>query len=602
MKRNGFAFGVLTLAVLNSAHAFERTPMKNQKLLPLVANSQSLTLQNGAELKLVKEVNLPNGKTKARFAQVHQGVTLWSNNITATKTKSGYNHWTGYALTKLNQDLPTVVPHITKAQALQSLANSVKSGQSFSNKQAKLYIIKGKNRHAQLAYLTDMVSYGKKPSRPMAFVDAMNGQVIRQWDSLMTKDARGPGGNEKTGRYDYGTDFAPLQVTEDCHFVTDNVDTVNLNHATSGGDIFQIDPCGDNPENTFKEINGAYSPINDAHFFGNVVFDLYKDWYNSAPLTFKLTLRVHYSNGYENAFWDGQQMTFGDGQNFFYPLVSLDVVSHEVSHGFTEQNSGLIYANQSGGINEAFSDIAGEAAEFYNAGHNDWLVGETIFKGDDGLALRYFEDPTRDGRSIGHASDYVDGMDVHYSSGVYNRAFFLVAHSNGWDTRSAFDAFVLANQIYWEADATYETAACGVKRAAEDLGYNADDVINAFDTVGVDATCGDTPEPPPIEETEMRSGYGYFASAEQDQGAYFYIDVPAHVQFMRFFTLSGTGDADLYVRYGERADLEHWDCRPYLDGNEEHCNFMRPKPGRYYVMLHAYASFDNVLIVPVYYK
>ncbi len=98
-------------------------------------------------------------------------------------------------------------------------------------------------------------------------------------------------------------------------------------------------------------------------------------------------MRVHYGRGYENAFWDGRQMTFGDGKNYFYPLVSLDVVSHEVSHGFTEQNSGLIYANQSGGINESFSDIAGEAAEFYNSGKNDWLVGETIFKGDAGTTL-----------------------------------------------------------------------------------------------------------------------------------------------------------------------------------------------------------------------
>ena len=75
--------------------------------------------------------------------------------------------------------------------------------------------------------------------------------------------------------------------------------------------------------------------------------------------------QVHYSNSFENAFWNGQQMTFGDGRNRFYPLVSLDVTAHEVSHGFTEQNSGLVYRNQSGGMNEAFSDMAGEAAEYY---------------------------------------------------------------------------------------------------------------------------------------------------------------------------------------------------------------------------------------------
>ena len=73
-------------------------------------------------------------------------------------------------------------------------------------------------------------------------------------------------------------------------------------------------------------------------------------------------------------------MTFGDGATRFYPLVSLDVSSHEVSHGFTEQNSGLIYRGQSGGINEAFSDMAGEAAEAYFKEENDFLIGYSIFK------------------------------------------------------------------------------------------------------------------------------------------------------------------------------------------------------------------------------
>ena len=127
---------------------------------------------------------------------------------------------------------------------------------------------------------------------------------------------------------------------------------------------------------------------------------MYSGWYNTAPISQKLRMRVHYSNNYENAFWDGSQMTFGDGASTFYPLVSLDVSSHEVSHGFTEQNSGLRYAGQSGGINEAFSDMAGEAAEYFMKGSNDWLVGADIFKQAEG-SLRYMEDPTRDGRSIG---------------------------------------------------------------------------------------------------------------------------------------------------------------------------------------------------------
>lgn len=77
----------------------------------------------------------------------------------------------------------------------------------------------------------------------------------------------------------------------------------------------------------------------------------------------------------------------------------------------------------SGGINEAFSDIAGEAAEYYLRGNVDWIVGSDIFKSEGGL--RYFDQPSKDGRSIDHASEYYDGLNVHLSSGVYNRAFYL---------------------------------------------------------------------------------------------------------------------------------------------------------------------------------
>ena len=105
--------------------------------------------------------------------------------------------------------------------------------------------------------------------------------------------------------------------------------------------------------------------------------------------------------GYENAFWDGKQMTFGDGDTMMYPLVSLGVGAHEISHGFTEQHSNLEYYGQSGGINEAFSDMAAQAAEYYSAKKNSWQIGPEIMKEDSGYeALRYMDKPSRDGSSI----------------------------------------------------------------------------------------------------------------------------------------------------------------------------------------------------------
>lgn len=150
----------------------------------------------------------------------------------------------------------------------------------------------------------------------------------------------GPGGNTKAGLYEYGTDYGNLDVAQSsdgntCTMQNTRVKNIDLNHSSSNQSSLAFSyPC---LRNTHKEINGAYSPLNDAHYFGGVVYEMYDQWYNTAPLSFQLQMKVHYSNNYENAFWDGSAMTFGDGQTYFYPLVSLDVVSHEVSHGFTDQ-------------------------------------------------------------------------------------------------------------------------------------------------------------------------------------------------------------------------------------------------------------------------
>ena len=176
-------------------------------------------------------------------------------------------------------------------------------------------------------------------------------------------------------------------------------------------------------------------------------------------------------------------MSFGDGASTFYPLVSLDVSAHEVSHGVTEQRSGLNYSGEAGGMNEAFSDMAGETAENYMHGTNDWMVGEQIFKGNG--ALRYMDDPTRDGRSIDNAADMTSSLDVHYSSGVYNKAFYLLSTTNGWTIKDAFGVMLRANDLYWTASATFNSGACGVENAAADLGKNVADVTAAFAAVGV---------------------------------------------------------------------------------------------------------------------
>ncbi|MDX7723333.1 MULTISPECIES: M4 family metallopeptidase [Aeromonas] len=537
------------------------------------------------EFRKVRAVTLPNGQQRIRYEQTWQGIPVWGQVLVADQALGGQvNQVSGTMLRKIDADLTGPAVALSASDA----ARQARSGAKGSNEQVKLFVMQDETDQARLVYLVSWLAASKEPSRPFVMIDAQTGSELKRWEGINHKDATGQGGNVKTGKYFYGADFGPLQVDDNCRMTGTNVDTLNMNHGTTGGTIHQF-TC---PENTVKEINGAYSPLNDAHYFGNVVFDMYRNWYNTAPLSFKLKMRVHYSRNYENAFWDGSQMTFGDGATTFYPLVSLDVAAHEVSHGFTEQNSGLVYSGQSGGINEAFSDMAGEAAEYYMKGSNDWLVGAQIFKGNG--SLRYFEDPARDGKSIGHASDYYDGIDVHHSSGVYNRAFYLLANTSGWQTRKAFEVFVLANRLYWGPNTTFDQGACGVTKAATDLGYSVSDVAAAFTAVGVNATCGGTtPQPGSVLQNGVPVSN---LTAAKGGKLNFTVEVPAGRSQLVVTSSGGSGDADLYVKFGSAPTASSYDCRPYKSGNAETCTLNAPKAGTWHVQLSGFSAFSGVTL------
>jgi vibriolysin len=311
-------------------------------------------------------------------------------------------------------------------------------------------------------------------------------------------------------------------------------------------------------------------------------------------------MRVHYNTNYENAFWDGSAMTFGDGKDRFYPLVSLDVSAHEVSHGFTEQNSGLVYSGKSGGLNEAFSDMSGEAAEFYMKGSNDWLVGQDIFKAEG--ALRYMNDPTRDGRSIDHQSNYSSGMDVHHSSGVFNKAFYNLATTAGWDTKKAFLVMAKANQQYWTANTNWDLAGNGAIDAACDLGFEIADVKAALAAVGVnsDASPGSSCAGPITDEEIFNGQPRTGISGASKEQKFFVMNVPAGATNLKFDTTGGTGDEDLYVKFGNRPSLDTFDCKSTTSTSTETCSISNVQAGAYFVMVEAWNQISGVTLTGSY--
>ena len=361
-------------------------------------------------------------------------------------------------------------------------------------------------------YVSVLVTHKDKiPERPTAIIDAETFRPFITWNDVKTAQelvkGRGFGGNELTGRHQFGEELPLLSIFRDesagvCYMGNTTAKVVDMFHRYEGGNQSMSFKCVDSQRQKdgsfltgydgdgFDAINGAFSPSNDALHVGNVIYEMYHNWYNMNPLeeqgkAKKLIMRVHYGAHFENAFWDGQRMTFGDGGAQLYPLVSVGIGAHEISHGFTEQHSDLVYFGQSGGMNESFSDMASQVAEFYATGTNSWSIGADSVKPDSGIvAFRFMDRPSRDGSSIDSADQYSPEMDVHCSSGVYNRLFYLLATTPGWDVRKAFGVMLSANVDYWTPTSTFDEGACGIIASAKSHDFSTADVKHALDQVG----------------------------------------------------------------------------------------------------------------------
>jgi len=609
---------ILFALAASGAEAANRVDLHQRNVNQLRQQYQSVTAKQGVatmanrrhaqfmnaganDTFLMRATRQDRGVRNYRYDQAWRGIPIYGQGVAVSEDGAGnVRGMFGNLVSGLEADIPSTTPKFGKAAALVAakrvaLGNGLAGMLTRDEKTDTVVFIDDAGR-GHLAYavtfFADAVA-GGKPTRPVVIIDAISGQVIKKWENLQhALVGTGPGGNAKTGQYEYGTNYGYLDVTQSgstCTMNNSHVKTVNLNGGSSGSTAFSY-TC---PRNTVKSINGAYSPLNDAHHFGSVIFDMYNAYLGQNPLTIQLVMKVHYKTSYENAFWDGTAMYFGDGKNTFYPLVSLDVASHEVSHGFTEQNSNLTYSGQSGGMNEAFSDMAGEAAEYYDRnGNNDWLVGSEIFKGSG--ALRYMCNPTQDGGSIDNAANYTSSMDVHYTSGVYNKAFCTLAKKSGWNTMKAFQAFARANRDYWTASSTFNQGACGVETAAQDLGYSKADVTAAFSVVGVTCPTSGGGDGGSTGGTLTKGVTVTGLSASTGGEVVYTLQVPAGSTNLTFTASGGSGDADMYVKFGSKPTDSSYDCRPYKSGNAESCTYASPAAGTYYVRLKAYSAFSGV--------
>jgi len=283
------------------------------------------------------------------------------------------------------------------------------------------------------------------PSRLLTYVDARTGAVVRREERIQTTDGEGTSLYSGTVDLEVTPSGSSYQLkdptrgntyTTDMKNRTDSIFCTLLGLGCSNGTVFSSTDTSFGDGSTSSRESAAV----DAQYGTNVTWDYFQQVHGRAGIFGDGTgsfNRVHYGNKYVNAFWDGEKMTYGDGDGVSYgPLVSLDVAGHEMSHGITENTAGLTYSGESGGINEATSDIFGTMVEFHAANAEDpadYFIGEEFDLAEhDGF--RRMDNPSLDGSSHSCWSTSTKNVDVHYSSGVGNHFFYLLAEGSGQRT------------------------------------------------------------------------------------------------------------------------------------------------------------------------
>lgn len=280
------------------------------------------------------------------------------------------------------------------------------------------------------------------PSRLHVIVDAGDGTVLDAWDEINTAPAgdltiqpistAGTGKSLFAGDVTLATDrrFARFGKYSMLDNTRGNQSTRDLNGGTSGKGTTFTD--ADNVWGNNAVSDRATVGV-DAHYGVTLTWDYYQQVHGRNGIAndgVGAYNRVHYGTNYANAFWDDGCfcMTYGDGNASILPLVAIDVAGHEMSHGVTSKTAGLIYSGESGGLNEATSDIFGAMVEYF-AGNAvdtpDYLIGEKLFT--NGSWVRNMVNPSTDGGSSDCWYAGVGNLDVHYSSGVANHFYYLLA-------------------------------------------------------------------------------------------------------------------------------------------------------------------------------
>ncbi|WP_377891195.1 M4 family metallopeptidase [Alkalihalobacillus sp. R86527] len=346
-------------------------------------------------------------------------------------------------------------------------------------------VVYEKDNAYHLTYKVQLQFIDPYPANWQVYVDAEDGSIVDAYNAVTEGATTGYGYGVNGGYKDLNTYLSSgtYYLYDTTKAMSGVIETRTANNGTSLPGSYAVDS-----NNAFTAASQGAEV--DAHYNAGKVYDYYKSTHNRNSFDNNgATIRstVHYGSNYNNAFWNGSQMVYGDGDGqVFDPLSGgLDIVAHEITHAVTERTAGLQYKNQSGALNESMSDVFGYFVE-----PGDYLMGEDVYTpGQAGDALRSMSNPEAYGQPS-HMDDYYytssDNGGVHTNSGIPNKAAYLTIQSIGKSKTEKI--YYRALSLYMTPTSDFSDARSALLQATSDLygtGSTYNSVASAWNQVGV---------------------------------------------------------------------------------------------------------------------
>ncbi|WP_315112842.1 M4 family metallopeptidase [Clostridium intestinale] len=582
---------------------------KNKSLFGIDSTANDLQT-----LKLEKD---SLGHTYAKFVQVINGLKVDGSMINVHFDKNGSIASVNGKLNKNKSVEKLGNKDITEGEAIEiakkqytfdSLRNTPKVERVILTKDDKNYEVFKVN----VSFISPIIGNYD------VYIEVNSGNVIQKENKMRFDGATTGKGIDvlgKTKNLNLFLSSGVYQMKDVSKAATNGITTYSFNN---GVDYMKLVTNNTNSFNT-----EAYKASVSAHYNAGKVIDFYKNLFNRNSLDnqgMAIKSYTHYDVDYNNAFWDGYEMIYGDGdgEEFTYLSGDLDVVGHEMTHGVIDHTAGLYYHNQSGALNESMADVFGvliSTYDKYNVASGgtwkfspaDWVIGDDIYTPNTpGDALRSLSNPMLYGQPDNMSIyqelpdiEYYDWGGVHINSGVTNKAAYNIASSIGMEKTAKIYYRALTKYMSYYTD--FVDARKCLVQAATDLygvGSEVSAVKSAFDSVGIVQDDGNEIVKDPYEPNDTKSNaypinfgetYESYKSNESDVDVYkLNVTAPGEVN-IKLWNLPCDYDLVLHDANGYRLDSS---MNP--DTENEFINYQFTTKGTYYILVGSWYSDFSV--------